>query len=179
MGVILAILGFIVTFTMAMEALKRIGLDVGWLNPLTFFRRRAWKNKVKTPPLYALDHPVDVVSVLALAMVQTSGAVTIEQKNGVQALLQEHLSLSEADASGLWVSSGYLLRQAPLDPKEVPAIMARSADKFSEYHEQTLLKILSAAALIDPPINDKQQQLMDAVNAYFGKKHASFKTWSS
>ena len=179
MGVILGILGFIVTFTMAMEALKRLGLDVGWLNPLTFFRRRAWKNKVKMPPLYALDHPIDVVSVLALATVQTSGAITAEQKNGVLALLQEHLSLSEADASSLWVASGHWLRQAPLEPKEVPSIMARSADKFSPYHEQTLLKIMHAAAMIDPPINAQQQQLIDAVSAYFTKKNAAPQTWSS
>lgn len=37
MGVVLQILGLVITFTMAMEALRRFGIDVGWLNPLTFF----------------------------------------------------------------------------------------------------------------------------------------------
>lgn len=41
MGVILQILGLIITFTMAMEALRRFGIDVGWLNPLAFLDRKS------------------------------------------------------------------------------------------------------------------------------------------
>ena len=52
MGIVLQILGLVITFTMAMEALRRFGIDVGWLNPLTFFHRRAWRKKVSTSPLY-------------------------------------------------------------------------------------------------------------------------------
>ncbi len=127
MGVVLQILGLAITFTMAMEALRRFGIDVGWLNPLAFFHQRAWRKKVSTPPLYALDHPVDVVAVPALATVQTkgTGAVTVEQKAGVQALLRDRL------------------------------------------------------ALIKPHINPAQQQLMDAVDAYFAKKQAASGSWSS
>jgi hypothetical protein len=179
MGVVLQILGLVITFTMAMEALRRFGIDVGWLNPLTFFHRRAWRKKVSTPPLYALDHPVDVVAVLALAMVQTTGAMTVEQKAGVQALLRDRLALNAPDASNLWVASAHLLRNRPLDASEVPAVLARSAEKFTYYHVQTLQAVMRSAAQIEPPVNAAQQQLLDAVDAYFAKKQAASGPWSS
>lgn len=179
MGVVLQILGLVITFTMAMEALRRFGIDVGWLNPLTFFHRRAWKKKVSTPPLYALEHPVDVVAILAWATVQSTGAITAEQKAGVQALLSQHLGLSETDASGLCIASAHMLRNRPLAVTELPEVLARSADRFTEYHLQTLQTIMRSAALIEPPINAAQQQLMDAVEAYFAKKKAASGPWSS
>jgi TPP-dependent trihydroxycyclohexane-1,2-dione (THcHDO) dehydratase len=178
MGVVLQILGLIITFTMAMEALRRFGIDVGWLNPLAFFRRRAWAKKVQTPPLYTLEHPVDVVAVMALAMVQATGAVTVEQKEGVLALLREHLGLNEADAGNLWVASSHLLRNRPLAPSEVGAVLERSADKFTDYHVQTLRSVLQGAAQIVPPASPEQQQLLDAVEAYFTRKRAAAGPWA-
>lgn len=179
MGVIAQILGLVIAFGMAMEALRRFGIDVGWLNPFTFFRRRAWKKKYTAPPVYTLEHPVEVVALLAVATVQATGTVTAEQKSGVQRLLTEQLSLPAAEAESLWLSSSYLLRNRPLEPKELPAVMERSAEKFTQYHAQTLASILQAAAAIDAPPNDSQRQLLSAVDAYFAKKEAARGAWSS
>ncbi len=178
MGVILQILGLIITFTMAMEALRRFGIDVGWLNPLAFFRRRAWAKKVTTPPLYALEHPVDVVAVMALAMVQATGAVTVEQKEGVLALLRQHLGLGDADANNLWVASSHMLRNRALAPTEVPAVLERSIEKFTDYHVQTLRSVMQGAAQIVPPASAAQQQLLEAVDACFAKKQAAARPWA-
>jgi hypothetical protein len=179
MGVVLQILGLIITFTMAMEALRRFGIDVGWLNPITFFRRRAWRKKLATPPLYALAHPVDVVAVMALATVQTTGAISTEQKAGVQALLRDQLDLKEADALNVWLSSSHMLRNRPLEISEVPAVLGPSASKFTDYHIQTLKTIMHKAALIEPPVNAKQQQLIDAVDAFFDQKKAASGPWAA
>ncbi|MGE0498698.1 MAG: phenylacetic acid degradation protein [Ramlibacter sp.] len=179
MGVILEVLGLIVAFTMAMEGLRRFGLDVGWLNPITFFRRQAWRKKVSTPPLYALDHPVDVVAVLVLATVQTTGAITSQQKQGARALLQQHLNLSESDAANIWLSSAHMLRNRPLDLRELPAVLDRSASKFTDYHLQTLKTLMRSAAQIEPPINAEQEQLINAVDAYFVKRKEASGPWSS
>lgn len=179
MGVVLQILGLIITFTMAMEALRRFGIDVGWLNPITFFRRRAWRKKLTTPPLYALDHPVDVVAVMALATVQTTGAISTQQKAGVQALLREQLNMNETDAAHVWLSSSHMLRNRPLELKEVPVVLGPSAQKFTDYHIQTLKAVMHKAALIEPPVNAAQQQLIDAVDAFFAQKKAASGPWSA
>jgi hypothetical protein len=178
MGLVLQILGLIITFGLAMEALRRFGIDVGWLNPFAFFHRRAWRNKVTTPPLYALEHPVDVVGVLALATVQTTGAISTQQKTGVQSLLRQHLSLDEAGAASLWLASSHLLRNRALELSELPALLERSAARFEDYHVDTLKTVMLAAALIEPPVNAAQQQLLDAVDAFFEARKVAPRSWT-
>ena len=179
MGVLLEILGLIITFTFAMEALRKFGIDVGWLNPLTFFRRHAWRRKISTPPLYALQHPVDVVAVLALATVQTTGAITTHQKKGVQALLSEHLNMSESDATNIWLASSHMLRSRPLELGELPAVLGPSADKFTDYHVQTLKTVMQLASQLEPPVNSSQLELLEAVDAYFAKRKAASAPWAA
>jgi hypothetical protein len=177
-GVILQILGLVIAFGMAMEALRRFGIDVGWLNPFSFIHRQRWRRKVSTPPLYALTHPVDVVAVMALATVQTTGAISTQQKAGVQDLLCKQLQMNAGDATNLWLSSSHLLRNRALELSEVPSVLAPSADKFTDYHVQTLQSVMRDAAMIEPPINPAQQQLIDTVDAFFERKKAATGAWA-
>lgn len=177
MGILLELLGLVVAVTLALGALKRNGVDIGWLNPFTFFHRLRWKQKSTVPPLYALDHPVDVVAVLALAAVQTSGLVTSKQKEGVLELLCQHLGMDEAEANKLWILSSHLLRHRALDAQEVPAVLAKCADKFSDYHQRTLLNVVKAAIAIEPPDNAAQRDLLAAIEAFFDKRKAAAVAW--
>lgn len=179
MGIVLQLLGLVITFTMAMEGLRRLGIDVGWLNPLTFFRRRAWKKKVTTPPLYALQHPVDVVGVMALAVVQATGAVSAEQKAGVQRLLRDKLQLPEQEAADLWLASSHMLRNRALEVAEVPAVLGPSVAKFTEYHQATLQAVMREASLIEPPLNPRQQALLDAVEGFFAGHRKAGSPWAT
>jgi hypothetical protein len=177
MGILLQLLGLVVAIAVALGALKRNGVDIGWLNPFTFFHRLRWRRKSMVPPLYALDHPVDVVAVLALAAVQTSGLVTSKQKEGVLALLCQHLNMDEAEANTLWISSSHLLRHRALDAREVQGVLAKSADKFSDYHQRTLLSVVKAAIVIEPPESAAQRELVAAIQAFFDQRKAAPVTW--
>lgn len=177
MGLLIELLGLVLAVTIGLGALKRNGVDIGWLNPFTFFHRLRWKQKASIPPLYALDHPIDVVGVFALAAVQTSGIVTSKQKEGVLALLREHLSMDAAEANKLWILSSHLLRHRALEASEVPAVLAKSAEKFSDYHQQTLLIIVQAAINLEPPQNATQTELLAAIEAYFSKAKAAPAAW--
>jgi len=177
MGILLELLGLMVALLVGLGTLKRNGVDIGWLNPFSFFHRLRWKRKVTVPPLYALEHPVDVVGVLALAAVQTSGMVTTKQKEGVLALLRQHLSMPEAEANNLWILSSHLLRHRALDAREVPAVLEKSVEKFSDYHQQTLMAIVKAAVVIEPPANAAQAELVAAIEAFFDKRKAAPATW--
>jgi hypothetical protein len=170
-------LGLVLAVTVALGALKRNGVDIGWLNPFTFFHRLRWKRKSSIPPLYALDHPIDVVGVLALAAVQTSGIVTTKQKEGVLALLRQHLSMDEEEANKLWILSSHLLRHRALDAREVPAVLEKSAEKFSAYHQQTLMTVVKAAMAIEPSQNAAQAELLTAIEAFFSKRKAAPAAW--
>ena len=177
MGILLQLLGLVVAVALALGALKRNGVDIGWLNPFTFFHRLRWRRKSMVPPLYALDHPIDVVAVLALAAVQTSGVVTTKQKEGVLALLCQHLSMDEAEAHKLWILSSHLLRHRALDAREVPGVLTKSVDKFSDYHQRTLLNVVKAAIALEPPENPAQRELVAAIEAFFDQRKAAPVTW--
>lgn len=177
MGILIQILGLVVAVAFALGALKRNGVDIGWLNPFTFFHRLSWRRKSMVPPLYALDHPIDVVAVLALAAVQTSGMVTSKQKEGVLALLRQHLSMDEAEANKLWILSSHLLRHRALDAREVPGVLTKSAGKFSDYHQKTLLTVVKAAIAIEPPENAAQTELVEAIEAFFSQLKAAPVAW--
>lgn len=177
MGILLELLGLAVTLVIGLSALKRNGVDIGWLNPFTFFHRMRWKKKMMVPPLYALDHPIDVVAVLALAAVQTSGVVTSKQKEGVLSLLSQNLSMDVSEANNLWILSSHLLRHRALDPQEVPAVLEKSADKFSDYHQKTLLTVVKSAITLEPPANAAQTELVAAIEAFFEKRRAAPAAW--
>lgn len=179
MGAILQILGLVIAFGMAMEALRRFGIDVGWLNPFSFMHRMRWRRKVSTPPLYALAHPVDVVAVLALATVQTTGAISTQQKAGVQDLLCKQLNVDAGEAVNLWLASSHLLRNRALELSEVPSVLGPSADKFTDYHVQTLKTVMRGAAMIEPPINPAQQQLLAAVDGFFERQKTATGAWAA
>lgn len=180
MGLLMQIIGLLMGLIFVAEGLKRLGIDVGWLNPLTFFRRRAWRKKITQPPLYALEHPVDVVGVLALAVAQAGqaqpgGAAPLHEDvaSSAQALLRQHLGLDDKAAQDLWLASAHLLRAHPLTPREVPAVLARSAARFTSYHQDTLRAVLHAVAQAQPPVTAGQQALLDAVAAFFARHGAA------
>lgn len=174
MGLLMQLLGLLTALIFVAEGLKRLGIDVGWLNPLTFFRRRAWKKKVSLSPLYALEHPVDVAGVLALAVAECAGPLTEERRAATQALLAQHLGMQEKDAQDLWLASAHLLRAHPLATPEVPAVLQKSSGKFTAYHRQTLLALMQdvAARTAGGQANVNQQALIEAVERFFQQQRS-------
>ena len=170
MGFLMQLLGLLMAFIFVAEGLRRLGIDIGWLNPLTFWRRRAWQKKVTLAPLYALEHPVDVAGVLTLAVAECAGPLTEERKTATQVLLTRHLGMQEKDAQDLLLASAHLLRAHPLTTREVPAVLEKSASKFTAYHCQTLQALLQDTAGSHP--NADQQALMQAAARFFGQHPA-------
>ena len=174
MGFLMQLLGLLTALIFVAEGLKRLGIDVGWLNPLTFFRRRAWQKKVSFSPLYALEHPVDVAGVLALAVAEYAGPQTEERRAATQALLAQHLGMQEKDAQDLWLASAHLLRAHPLATPEVPAVLQKSSGKFTACHRQTLLALMQdvAARTAGGQANVNQQALIEAVERFFQQQRS-------
>ena len=168
MGFLMQLLGLLTALIFVAEGLKRLGIDVGWLNPLTFFRRRAWQKKVSLSPLYALEHPVDVAGVLALAVAECAGPQTEERRAATQALLAQRLGMQQKDAQDLWLASAHLLRAHPL------AVLQKSSGKFTAYHRQTLLALMQdvAARTAGGQANVNQQALIEAVERFFQQQRS-------
>jgi hypothetical protein len=177
MGIILEILGIGITLMFGLAALKRAGIDIGWLNPFTFFHRRAWKNKVSVPPLYNLQHPVDVAAVLGMAIVKSTGEITSDQKQGLINLYGKHLNANPTEANDLWIASSHLMRRSLIEASEVPDILSRSAEKFSNFHVESLFALMADAKSLDQSTHANQSALIEATKAYFAKRTPDGKSW--
>jgi hypothetical protein len=179
MGIILEIVGVLVTLMFAAAALKRSGVDVGWLNPFTFFHRLAWRKKMNVPALYCMEHPVDVAATMGMAIVHSTGVMTTEQKQGLISLYSKHLNASVDEANKLWIASSHLLGKRPVEAGEVSDIFARSADKFSSYHVQTLMALMNDALALDRSTNPNQTRLIETIRQYFAKRTPDPKSWGT
>ena len=85
--------------------------------------------------------------------------------------------MDEAEANKLWILSSHLLRHRALDAREVPAVLEKSAGKFSDYHQKTLMSVVTAAIAIEPPENAAQSELVAAIEAFFSKMKAAPAAW--
>ena len=55
MHIILGFLGAVVTILVLFKRLSDAGIDIGWLNPFAWRRRRAWRNKYQGNPIFSLS----------------------------------------------------------------------------------------------------------------------------
>jgi hypothetical protein len=179
MGIILEIVGIGITLMFGLAALKRAGIDVGWLNPFTFFHRMAWKKKVSVPPLYNLQHPVDVAAVLGMAVVKSTGEITSDQKQGLIDLYSKHLNANPTEANDLWIASSHLMRRSLVEASEIPDILSRSAEKFSNFHIESLFALMADARALDKSTHANQTALIEAVKVFFAKRNPDAKSWKT
>lgn len=70
---ILAILGAIITILILMRRLDDAGIDIGWLNPFLWRRRRKWRNQLEANPLFSIESPRDLAALLAVAVAKRDG----------------------------------------------------------------------------------------------------------
>lgn len=59
MHIILALLGTIVTTLVLVNRAQDAGIDIGWLNPFTWHRRRTFRKKYQANPAFCLESPMD------------------------------------------------------------------------------------------------------------------------
>lgn len=179
MGILLELLGLLVTGAFACAALKPAGIDIGWLNPLTLARRIGWGRRLSIPALYCLEDPIDVAAAMGTAMLLYGGMVREEQKNKLVALFERHFSADTAEAEKLWIASSYLLKGRPIEPCELSEVFTRSAHRFSSFHVAALLSLMREAATLEPAGAKQQQALIDGVRQIFARRTLDPRSWGS
>ncbi len=77
MHILLGLLGSIVTI---LYILDRFGIDLGGLNPFYWYRRRAFAKKYGADPIFSIEDPVHVASLLVIGVAKLDGDLTAAQK---------------------------------------------------------------------------------------------------
>lgn len=111
MHILLALLSAIVTI---LYVLDRIGIDIGWYNPWSWRRRRAWAMKHDGDPIYSVEDPIHAAAIFVTGAAKLDGDLSQEQK---QAILEMMDSIAAVGGGPTQLQQEYLLRMRDLFAK--------------------------------------------------------------
>ena len=112
-------------------ALDRIGVDIGWLNPFSWARRRAWAKKYEGDPIYSIEDPMHVAAILLVGTARLGGDVSAEQKQHILTLFADRFSMSEQAANELYISAAHLLGAPQVIETQLTGVADKNRSLFS------------------------------------------------
>ena len=163
MHIILGILGTVVTILVLLSRLKEGGIDIGWLNPFTWARRRKFRKEYQTHPAYTLESPMDVAALFMVAVVKSDGDMTKGQKEKILSLFVSELKLSDAKARDLLGSSVHIFGRGDDVLGNPSRVLSRTMDSFSKEQVASVLSMLNEVATAEGEATPTQQQLIKKV----------------
>jgi uncharacterized tellurite resistance protein B-like protein len=163
MHIILGILGTVVTILVLLSRLKEGGIDIGWLNPFTWARRRKFRKEYLTHPAYTLESPMDVAALFLVAVAKSDGDMTKGQKEKILSLFSSELNLSDAKARELLGSSVHIFGRGDDVLGNPSRVLSRTMDSFSEEQVASILSMLNQVATAEGEATQTQQKLIKKV----------------
>ena len=177
MHIILGILGSIITILVLTNQLARLGIDVTWLNPFAWARRKQWQKKYHADPAFSLDKPMEAAAGLLYLMAKCSGEITREQKECILDLFQTEFKLSEDQARELLSSCSFLLKDEDKIFDHLKDFLIPSLEKFDAEKKQSTLDMLNKVADCEGPRTSKQQAFLNRVTPFFQETGAPERKW--
>ncbi len=178
MHILLAALGAIVTILILVNRLSSNGIDIGWLNPFAWKRRRDWANKYHANPIYSLDSPMHVTALLIVALVKSEGEMSAEQKQEILKQFNEVFHLDEKASASLLGSSIFLLNGDVSSVQDIQKLMAPSKKSFTAEQVTSAVSMLRHIANYEGPPNSFQNEIIDSFSKYFGPTAGGLNEWS-
>ena len=178
MHIVLAILGAVVTILILVNRLSENGIDIGWLNPFAWKRRKEWSKKYHVNPIYSINSPMEVTALLMVALVKSEGEISSEQKREILKKFVNEFNLNEEQSSELLASSSFLLKDDIHEVKNMSKVLAPSLDSFSNEQAASALSLLKHMANFDNPENSFQKEIISLFNKSFSSISKDNNNWS-
>jgi len=177
MHIILGILGSIITILVLTKQLARLGIDITWLNPFAWARRKKWQKKYHTDPAFTLERPMEAVAGLLYVMAKCSGEITREQKEYILYLFQTEFRLSEDKARELLSPSSFLLKDEDKIIDHLKDYLKPSLAKFDDEKRASTLDLLQKVADCEGDRTSKQEEFLNKVSPFFQETFESERKW--
>ncbi len=174
MHIILGILTSVITI---LYLLERLGVDIGWLNPWSWRRRRAWAKKYEGDPIFSIEDPMHVAAILIVGTAKLEGDLTTEQKKDVLSQFEQKFSLEPRAASDLLGSATHLLGAPQVVGSQLEGLATKCSDTFSRDQAESLIEIALQVAAIGGKISTTQRDYVDGLRSLF-VTHTQDGTWS-
>ncbi|RZV32982.1 MAG: hypothetical protein EX272_15030 [Chromatiales bacterium] len=175
MHIIIGLLGSLVTI---FYLLDRLGIDIGGLNPFYWYRRRAFSKKLTADPIYSIEDPLHVASLLVIGVAKLDGDLTAEQKRVAQKEFETSFSMSPKAATELFGSAAHLLAAPQLIDTQLQKLAHKNRDRFSREQAGSMLEMMGRVAAAEGQPSAAQQQFMQTVRSTLAVDQEPEGTWT-
>jgi hypothetical protein len=178
MHIVLGALGIIVTILIMLNRLSENGIDIGWLNPFAWKRRREWAKKYHANPIYSLTHPMEVTALIMVAIAKSEGEMTSDQKHEIKTKFKDVFHLTDDKASALLTSSSFLLKDGVEAVWDIKKLLEPSKGYFTQEQADSAVELIQHIANFDGETNSFQREIIQAVGSELQGNLTASKEWS-
>ncbi len=162
---IIALLGAIITILFYLD---RLGVDLGWFNPWSWRRRRAWAKKYEGDPIYSVEDPIHVAAILIIGVAKLDGDLSAEQKQTVLNMFEEKFSLSPTAANELLTASTHLFGAPQVIGTQLNGVADKHKGSFSPDQAESMLDMLDTFATSSGEPTARQREYAADMRERFG-----------
>ncbi len=136
------LIGLITAIATLLFALERIGVDIGWINPFSWARRRRWAKLYEGDPIHSVEDPIQVAAILIVGTAKLGDDVSTAQKERIIKAFADTFSLEEKAANELYISAAHLLGAPQVIETQLTGVVERNQDLFSASQAESLLDMI-------------------------------------
>jgi len=178
MHILLGVLGSIITILILLNRLTDARIDLGWLNPLLWHKRRAWRKQYEGNPVFKIQEPMDAAALLMTATAKADGDMTSDSKALLLSLFKNEFHLSQKEATDLLIASVHLYGDGEEVRQKMAAVLTPSLDKFSEAQSKSTMKLIRQVADSVTPGNTAAQEIAAMVENIFANNVKKKSQWT-
>ena len=177
MHIILGALGFIVTILVLINRLSEAGIDIGWLNPFQWNRRRKWRQNYNANPVFNIEDPMKATAGLMYTMVKCSGDISREEKACLLSIFKDVFKLSDREATDLLSTCSFHIKDEDIVKNNLQKFVKPSIENFADEQKQSAFSLIEKVAFSEGKPNEKQTEFLGEIREVFKPQKAKFKDW--
>lgn len=170
MHVIIGILTLVVTILVLITRLSNAGVDIGWLDPFRWNRRRKWQQKCNVDPLFCIDDPMEATACLMYTMVRCSGDISREEKASLLSMFQNDFQLSEKEAVTLLSTCSFYIKDEKSVTGNLQKFIRPSLHNFTSEQKDSALSLIERASQCDGNPQQTQIEFLEQIKTHFTPK---------
>lgn len=172
------IIGFLGSLVTIFYLLDRLGVDIGGLNPFYWYRRHTFAKKFGADPIYSIDDPLHIASLLVIGVAKLEGDLTAEQKQVAQEQFETSFSMDAKAASELFGSAAHLLAAPQLIDSQLQKLVSQNEGRFSGEQAESILKMMTQVAAATGQTSDAQRSFIESVRSQLSVDKEPEGTWT-
>lgn len=172
------VLGLLTSIVTILYLLDRLGVDIGWLNPFAWRRRRAWAKKYEGDPIYSVEDPIHVAAILIAGVARLKGDLDAAQKQAILEQFRQKFSLDDQQSTELLTAATHLLGAPQVIETQLNGLADRHKNTFSGDQAESLLGMLRDVASANGEMNAAQRTFVDGMRGRLNAAPQAEGTWA-